>query len=347
MLNGILIIRKERDYTSSDVVAKLRGICRQKKIGHTGTLDPNATGVLPVCLGNATKLCDMLTDRSKEYIAEFTLGLTTDTEDIWGKALTDSGEKWRELSEEEIEKAVLSFQGKQLQVPPMYSALKVNGKRLYELARAGKTVERAPREIEIEEIELLPPEGCPDTDRRACRAACFLALPKLRMRVVCSKGTYIRTLCRDIGDRLGCGAVMSGLVRTRVGGFLLENSHTLSEIEQIKEKEGLEGLLIPVDECFAEYPAAEVSGDGLRFLKNGNELKYSMVKGRKGDILPRGMAQGDGMRPECHGSDLNTGKSGGIGVPVRVYDAEGTFYGVYRLQQDGKTLKPWKMFLPG
>lgn len=137
MLNGILIVRKERDYTSNDVVAKMRGICRQKKIGHTGTLDPNAEGVLPVCLGNATKLCDMLTDRNKEYVAEMTLGITTDTQDIWGKILTDSGEKWREIPAQEIERTILSFQGKQLQIPPMYSALKVNGKRLYELARAG------------------------------------------------------------------------------------------------------------------------------------------------------------------------------------------------------------------
>ena len=226
MLNGILVIRKEQDYTSNDVVAKLRGICRQKKIGHTGTLDPNATGVLPVCLGNATKLCDMLTDRSKEYIAELTLGITTDTQDIWGQVLTDSGEKWRELSEEEIEKTVASFRGKQQQIPPMYSALKVNGKRLYELARAGTVIERKAREIEIEEIELLPPEGCPET--MAHRAAYFSILPKLRIRVVCSKGTYIRTICQDTGERLGCGAVMSSLVRTRVGNFRLEDAYTLS-----------------------------------------------------------------------------------------------------------------------
>lgn len=322
MLNGILIIRKEQDFTSNDVVAKLRGICRQKKIGHTGTLDPNATGVLPVCLGNATRLCDMLTDRSKEYIAEFTLGLTTDTQDIWGKVLTESGDKWRELSQEAIEEAVSSFLGKQMQIPPMYSALKVNGKRLYELARAGTTIERAAREIEIEEIELLPPEGRPDTG--GSRAACFLVLPKMRMRVVCSKGTYIRTLCQDIGDRLGCGAVMSSLVRTRVGSFRLEDARTLSEVEEIRDNGGVKKILIPVDHCFSAYPAVRAAEAALRFLKNGNELKLSMTE-----------AEGCGFEnmPDK--------------TPCRVYDEKGRFYGVYLLQKGSGRLRPFKMFLPG
>lgn len=322
MLNGILIIRKEQDYTSNDVVTKLRGICHQKKIGHTGTLDPNAEGVLPVCLGNATKLCDMLTDRSKEYIAELTLGITTDTQDIWGQVLTDSGDKWREISEGEIRETVASFQGKQLQIPPMYSALKVNGKRLYELARAGSIIERAAREIEISEIELLPPRGYPEN--MACGAVCFSNLPKLSIRVVCSKGTYIRTLCQDIGEKLGCGGVMSSLMRTRVGNFRLENAYTLSEIEQIRDDGGLEKVLIPVDACFLEYPALKVTEDALRFLKNGNELAFSMVKAN--DIGWQGM------------SDES---------PFRIYDSEGRFYGVYLLQERKQVLKPWKMFLPG
>lgn len=316
MLNGILIVKKERGYTSNDVVAKLRGICRQRKVGHTGTLDPNAEGVLPVCLGNATKLCDMLTDRSKEYVAELTLGRTTDTQDIWGQVLTDSGERWREIPVEEIERTVLSFQGKQSQIPPMYSALKVNGKRLYELARAGLEVERKPREIEIEEIGLLPSAGC--TEIGAGQAAYFSALPKLRFFVVCSKGTYIRTLCQDIGEKLGCGAMMSSLVRTRVGKFRLEEAHTLTELEQIRDEGRLPEILIPVDRCFAEYPAAAVGEEGLRFLKNGNELRTGMLK----ETLPEGESL------------------------FRVYGPEGAFYGVYRLQPGGRTLKPWKMFLP-
>lgn len=321
MLNGILIVKKERDYTSNDVVAKLRGICRQKKIGHTGTLDPNAEGVLPVCLGNATKLCDMLTDRSKEYVAEITFGITTDTQDIWGQVLTDSGDKWREIPTAEIEAAILSFRGKQLQIPPMYSALKVNGKRLYELARAGVEVERKPREIEIEEIEIMPSAGF--AEKETHQAASFLAQPKLCIRVVCSKGTYIRTLCQDIGEKLGCGAAMSSLVRTRVGGFLLENAATLSEIEKIRDTEGLESILIPVDRCFREYPVLKAAKAGERFLKNGNELKYSLLEGD-----PAGL------------------KDMADGSPFRVYDKAGRFFGVYVVRKEKGVLKPWKMFLP-
>lgn len=323
MLNGILIIKKERDYTSNDVVAKLRGICRQKKIGHTGTLDPNAEGVLPVCLGNATKLCDMLTDRSKEYVAEMTLGIITDTQDIWGQVLSDSGEKWREIPVEEIERTILSFRGRQMQLPPMYSALKVNGKRLYELARAGVEVERTPREIEIEEIELLPSAGF--AEKEAHQAVYFSALPKLRIRVVCSKGTYIRTLCQDIGEKLGCGAVMRALVRTRVGNFHLESAHTLREVQQIRDGAGLGSILIPVDSCFSEYPSVTVPGETqCLLLENGNKLRFSAVKAEGGSLeeLPDNS-------------------------PVRVYHKNGLFYGVYLLEKRSKTLKPWKMFLPG
>ena len=319
MLNGILVIRKEKAYTSNDVVAKLRGICHQKKIGHTGTLDPNATGVLPVCLGNATKLCDMLTDKSKEYVAELTLGITTDTQDIWGQILSDSGEKWRELAKGEIEKAVLSFQGRQMQIPPMYSALKVNGKRLYELARAGTVIERKAREIEIEEIELLPPEGC--SEKAAHQAACFSILPKLRIRVVCSKGTYIRTICQDIGEKLGCGAVMSSLVRTRVGNFRLEDAYTLFEIERMRNNGELEKALLSTEDCFLAYPAVEVLEEAVRFLQNGNELRVSMVK--------------DGV------SLMDMPQES----PLRVYGSDGRFYGVYLLQREKRGLKPWKMFM--
>lgn len=307
MLNGILIVRKEKEYTSNDVVAKLRGICRQKKIGHTGTLDPNATGVLLVCLGNATKLCGMFTDDTKEYAAELTLGKTTDTEDIWGNVLSDSGEKWKELSEDEIRKTVTSFQGRQMQVPPMYSALKVNGKRLYELARAGVEVERKAREIEIEEIEILPPE--------------FSALPKLRIRVVCSKGTYIRTLCRDIGEKLGCGAVMSALTRTRVGNFHLKDAYSLDEIEKLRDEGTLKDVLIPVEEIFTEYPAVTVLQKGEKLLENGNALPFSLLSENRADRLSDGAA-------------------------LRVYRMNGTFYGVYRVQKEKKTIKPWKLFLP-
>lgn len=314
MLNGILVIKKEQGFTSNDVVVCLRGICRQKKIGHTGTLDPNAEGVLPVCLGNATKLCDLLTDHKKEYTAELILGKTTDTQDIWGQTLSDSGDTWKELSEGEIEAAVLSFRGKQLQMPPMYSAVKVNGKRLYELARAGLEVERKAREIEVEKIELLPAEGTGQT-------SVFSALPKLRLRVVCSKGTYIRTICHDIGEKLGCGAVMCGLVRTRSGGFTLEEAHTLKEIEKLRDAGKLEEILIPVDAFFSGYRAVRVSGSAQKYLENGNELSFSVLAEKAGVISE--------------------------GELLRVYSAEGIFYGVYQAEEMRRRLKPWKVFLLG
>ena len=213
MVNGIINIYKEVGFTSHDVVAKLRGIVKQKKIGHTGTLDPDATGVLPVCLGNATKLCDMLTDKSKEYEACMLLGVTTDTQDMSGKVLEN---KQVSCTQEEAREAVLSFIGEYDQIPPMYSAIKVNGKKLYELARNGIEIERKPRRVEISHIEILE-----------------CSLPEIHFRVSCSKGTYIRALCADIGDKLGCGAAMKSLIRTRVGTFVIEEAWKLSEVEKM------------------------------------------------------------------------------------------------------------------
>ncbi|MDE7231820.1 MAG: tRNA pseudouridine(55) synthase TruB, partial [Lachnospiraceae bacterium] len=195
MYNGIMNVYKEAGFTSHDVVAKLRGICKQKKIGHTGTLDPDAVGVLPVCFGSGTKLCDMLTDWDKEYIATLRLGLVTDTQDISGRVLLKTDpEKVQAVTEEQASESVMSFLGEYDQIPPMYSALKVNGKKLYELARAGREVERKPRRVQIRELEILE-----------------MSLSAIRFRVVCSKGTYIRTLCHDIGQKLGCGGVMKAL----------------------------------------------------------------------------------------------------------------------------------------
>ena len=183
MYNGIINIYKEKGFTSHDVVAKMRGICKQKKIGHTGTLDPDAVGVLPVCLGNGTKLCDMLTDKDKVYEAELLLGVTTDTQDVTGEVLAQRDVT---ASESQVREAIESFVGDYMQVPPMYSALKVDGKKLYELARAGKEVERAARPVKIHGIDIISVE-----------------LPVIKMTVSCSKGTYIRTLCHDIGEKLG------------------------------------------------------------------------------------------------------------------------------------------------
>lgn len=185
-MDGIINVYKEKGYTSHDVVAKMRGILRMKKIGHTGTLDPDAEGVLPVCLGKGTKLCDMLTDRSKTYRAVLLLGLETDTQDTTGAVLKESPV---DVSEEEVRETVMGFVGHYDQIPPMYSALKVGGKKLYELARAGKEVERQARPVEILEIQVEE-----------------ISLPRVTMTVSCSKGTYIRTLCYDIGRKLGAAA---------------------------------------------------------------------------------------------------------------------------------------------
>ena len=217
MIHGVINVYKEQGFTSHDVVAKLRGIVGQKKIGHTGTLDPDAVGVLPVCLGRATKLCDMLTDKDKVYEAVMLLGVETDTQDTTGQILKSS--ETDELTEEQVRAAVLDFVGDYDQVPPMYSALKINGKKLYELAREGKTVERAARRVQIFDIEILS-----------------IALPRVTMKVHCSKGTYIRTLCHDIGQKLECGACMEKLTRTKVSRFEIKDSLTLAQIEILKKR---------------------------------------------------------------------------------------------------------------
>ena len=229
-MNGIINVYKERGYTSHDVVAKLRGILKQKKIGHTGTLDPEAEGVLPVCLGKATKLCDLLAGHDKVYEAVMLLGQSTDTQDTTGTVLESATVT---ASEEEVRKAVLFFEGPYEQIPHMYSALKVNGQKLCDLARAGKEVERKARPVVIHEITILE-----------------MDLPRVKMRVHCSSGTYIRTLCHDIGEKLGCHGCMDKLLRTRVERFCVEDSLTLSQIETIRDEERLEEIIIPTCNCW-------------------------------------------------------------------------------------------------
>ena len=243
MVNGILNVYKEKGYTSHDVVAKLRGIVGQKKIGHTGTLDPDAEGVLPVCLGRATKVCDMLTEKDKTYEAVLLLGKETDTQDISGTVLR-VGET-EGLTQEQVKDCVMSFVGEYDQIPPMYSALKVNGKKLYELAREGKTIERKSRKVEIKEIRILE-----------------MALPRVRMEVSCSKGTYIRTLCHDIGEKLGCFGCMESLLRTKVSRFEIESSLKLSEIQKKREEGKLSEIITPLDAVFFQYPAVTVKKEG-------------------------------------------------------------------------------------
>ena len=199
MISGILNIYKEKGYTSHDVVARLRGIVGQKKIGHTGTLDPEAEGVLPVCLGRATRVCDMLTDKDKTYEAVLLLGTVTDTQDTTGRILENHPVA---VTPDDAKKCIMGFVVEYYQIPPMYSALKVGGKKLYELAREGKTVERTSRKVFIHQIRIKE-----------------ICLPRIRMEVDCSKGTYIRTLCHDIGERLGCGGCMEPMMGQRVGKF--------------------------------------------------------------------------------------------------------------------------------
>lgn len=298
MIHGIVIIHKEKGFTSHDVVAKLRGICGQKKIGHTGTLDPEATGVLPVCLGSGTKLCDMLTDKDKEYVAELMLGVETDTQDMTGTVLTRHPVA---VSQEQVRDAVLSFQGSYMQVPPMYSALKVNGKKLYELAREGKEVERQAREVRIEEIEILQ-----------------MHFPVVRLRVVCSKGTYIRTLCADIGQKLGCGGAMESLVRTRVGKFSLEQALTLGQLQELKDRGRLAEAVAPVESVFDSCPVLHVRRDLEKLLDNGNPLTVEQT------------AEKERYAP---------------GRWVRVCRPDNRFAGIYAYDEGKRRYQPVKMFL--
>lgn len=300
MLNGVINVYKEKGYTSHDVVAKLRGILKQKKIGHTGTLDPEAEGVLPVCLGNATKLCNMLTEKRKEYIAEFLCGVVTDTQDMTGTVLSRSK---ADLSEEAVRTVIMSFLGESDQIPPMYSACKVNGRRLYELAREGKEVERKARRITIYELEILGME-----------------LPKVTIRVLCSKGTYIRTLCHDIGQKLGCGAAMQSLLRTHVERFTLADARRLDEIKEFWEKDEIARILLPVDAMFETLPAITVMPFFLTALQNGNPLYLRQIKGKSGWM---------------------------DGEQTRVYDEAGKFYGIYAFFAMKGRFQPVKMFLEG
>ena len=298
-MNGIINVYKEKGYTSHDVVAILRKIAGQKKIGHTGTLDPDATGVLPVCLGRATKVCDLLTDHDKTYETVLLLGKTTDTQDISGEILKEHPTD--HLNEAEVIKVIENFKGTYDQIPPMYSALKVNGKKLYELAREGKTVERKSRKVTIYQIHIKK-----------------IQLPRVRMEVTCSKGTYIRTLCHDIGNRLGTGGCMEELTRTKVGRFELKDSLKLEELSDLAQNGRLEDALIPLDQMFSELQSVVPAEKYISKADNGNDFSKNQLSE-------------DGKF--CSGEK------------VRVYDAQGHFIGVYRYMEDRKMFHLVKMFL--
>lgn len=258
-LNGIIVINKPKGYTSHDAVNIVRRILGTRKVGHTGTLDPNAEGVLPICVGKATKACDMITFSDKEYVAGIRLGIATDTYDIWGEVLkTDD----TNVSEDVINEILKEFTGEQLQIPPMYSAIKQNGKKLYELARNGIEVEREPRKITIYESELLDFKG-----------------KDFSLRVLCSKGTYIRSLCNDIGEKLGCGACMTSLLRTKSSVFTLEEAVTFDELEKLVKDNGPEKILGCVDRIFEDLPILKVNDIVRARLLNGAYSRINMPSG--------------------------------------------------------------------
>ena len=396
MHHGMLTVYKEAGYTYSDAVARLRGILRMRKIGHTGTLDPDAEGVLPMCLGNATRICELIADREKEYLAVMRLGVVTDTQDMSGEILSQIPEEQipaillqtnadvtaiakgnPELNTDEIAEAIAkgnpvlnadeakegdpeatakektedsvnrrireaaaAFTGEIDQIPPMYSAIKVNGKRLYDMARKGITVERKARRITIYSLDIEKIE-----------------LPLVTMRVRCSKGTYIRTLCEDLGKALGTGAAMQSLLRTRVGQFTLQEARTLDELEHIAktEPEQLLPLIRPVDSFFVDLPAASCSPDALRLLKNGNTLTTDEFRFLTAEEDPRKdfrAEEKDKTIEEAADLVFDTASLPGIQPGekvIRMYDADGIFYGLYKNNPLGRNCglySAYKMFLP-
>ena len=299
MLNGILNIYKEKGYTSFDVVASLRKILGQRKIGHTGTLDPDAEGVLVVCLGKATKVVDLITDRTKSYRAKVLLGTVTDTLDTTGTVIESSPDIPDEACVCDV---VYSFEGEIEQIPPMYSAIRVNGKHLYELARKGVEVERKSRKVEIHKIEPFDFE-----------------LPYFSMDVTCSKGTYIRTLCDDIGRKLRCGGCMASLLRTRVGEFDIKDSLKLDDVRRLYESAELGRHLIGIDTLFLSYDKAVFDGEARKAADNGNALFSESV--------------------------TVIGKDSAVeGQSVRMYDEAGMFYGIYQYDEASTLFKLKKFF---
>ena len=276
MPNGILIIDKPAGWTSMDVCAKIRGILHEKRVGHGGTLDPMATGVLPVFVGRATRAVEFAENGRKEYLAGLRLGMVTDTQDVTGTVLETRPVT---AGREELETALERFRGDIRQIPPMYSAVKVQGKKLYELARHGKEVERKPRPVTIHELELLETESEAD----------------VRLRCLCSKGTYIRTLCHDIGQVLGCGGCMSSLRRTMAAGFALADAVTMEDVQERGE-----ALLRPLDSFFAQYPAVTLRSPGQeKRVRCGNPVTAPgtldgtyRVYGREGEFLCLSRARG-------------------------------------------------------
>ena len=300
-MDGIFNIYKEKGFTSHDVVAVVRKTIHMKKVGHTGTLDPDAEGVLPVCVGRATKLSDVIMDGRKSYRAMLRLGITTTTEDASGEVLET---KPVDVSEKQLEECIKGFLGEQEQVPPMYSAVKVNGKKLYELAREGKEIERKARKITIFDIRILR----------------FLPPDRAELDIDCSKGTYIRTICSDIGKALGCGGHMEELLRTSTGAFTLEKAIRLSELKALAEQERAEEALLSMEEALKDFPKIFVSERSEKLLYNGGRIRERFLK------TERPLKEGE---------------------IAAVKDSKGNLVGLYEIQQneDGFFIKPFKMLI--
>lgn len=295
-LCGVINIYKEKGYTSHDVVNIVRKALNKVKTGHTGTLDPDAEGVLPICIGKATKIAEYITADIKQYKAVVTLGTTTTTLDSTGDIIKVCDIN---CTKNEIESTVLSFKGEYMQTPPMYSAIKVNGKKLYELAREGKNIERKKRLIKIYDINIID----------------FIDEKNIKIDVVCSKGTYIRSLCSDIGEKLGCGAHMSELVRTRSGNFFIDDSITINKFKEIVSNEKFETILKSIDFVMPDYNKISIDKDLSKFLYNGNKISLNLIKS----------------------DNLN------FGDKIFVYDFENRLIGIYEVLQD--CIKPLKMLI--
>ena len=264
-MNGILCVNKPQDFASYDVVSKLRGILKMKRLGHGGTLDPMATGVLPVFVGNATKAVDIMPVTMKSYTADFRLGFTSDTQDVWGSVENVSD---RAVSLDEFEAVLPQFRGKIMQLPPMYSAVQVNGQRLYDLARKGIEVERQPREAEITSLEIS--EYDPDTREGM-------------LKIACGKGTYVRTVINDIGEKLGCGGIMTSLVRDSSGGFTLSECYTFDEIQKAADEGRVEELILPIERVFASLPKLRLGEAQTRMYRSGVKLDLERLRNIRDD----------------------------------------------------------------
>ena len=360
-MDGIINVYKEKGYTSHDVVARLRGITGERHIGHTGTLDPAAAGVLPMCLGTATKACELLTDKGKEYETVLLLGVETNSEDATGEIVSIGDVSG--IKDEDIINAVKSFEGDISQVPPMFSATRTNGVRYYDLARQGISIEREAKQIHISSIEIIseisrgllsekenfkpnddsmlarfteeedPEEGRWHWENNDIRKDENKDIPVIRvaLRISCEKGTYIRTICADIGKKLGCGGCMERLLRTRSGEFSIKDSHSLAELEKIFEsynksklhdeisdyESSLKEVLVSADKCFMEYPALHCKEKFDSVLNNGNLMRMRHFK----EYIE-------------------------VPDPInRVYDSKNEFKALYEWVENRKLYKPVKVFI--